>query len=79
MLTVYRAELPRTLALVAALSLAVPATGFVVREFHSTDSQITVTANLDRKPFEATITAICGKCRREPPIANLIDRLGRVE
>jgi hypothetical protein len=77
-LTVYRAELPRTLTLVVGLSLAVPATSFVVREFHS-DSQITITANLDRKPFEATITTICGKCRREPPIANLFDRVGGVE
>jgi hypothetical protein len=60
MLTVYRAELPRTLTLVVARSLAVPAASFVVREFHS-DSQITITANLDRDPFEGTMTTVCGE------------------
>jgi hypothetical protein len=79
MLTVYRADLPRTLALAVAPSLAVPAMGFVVREFHSPNSQITIAATLDRKPLEATRTTVCGNCRREPPIANSIDRLGRVE
>jgi hypothetical protein len=78
MLTVYRAKLPRTLTVVAAPSLAVPATSFVVREFHS-DSQITITANLDRKPFEATMTTVCGRCRRELAIGSLIDRAGSVE
>jgi hypothetical protein len=48
MLTVYRADPPRTLALVVALSWAVPATGFVVPEFRSIDSQINIAANLDR-------------------------------
>jgi hypothetical protein len=79
MLTVYRAELPRTLTLVVARSLAVPAASLVVREFHSTDSQITIMANLDRKPFEATMTTVCGKCRRELAIGNSIDRMGSVE
>jgi hypothetical protein len=78
MLTVYRAELPRTLTLVVVLSLAVPAASVAVRAFHC-DSQITITANLDRKPFEATMTPVCGKCRRELAIASSIDRAGRVE
>jgi hypothetical protein len=79
MLTVYRADLPRTLNLVAALSLAVPAASIVVRAFHSTARRITITANLDRNPFEATITATCRECGREPLITNSIDRIRKVE
>jgi hypothetical protein len=77
MLTVYRADLPRTLALVVGLSLAVPAASVVARALHSTDS--TIVSNLDRKPSEAALTAVCEKCRRELPIANLIDRIRKVE
>ena len=77
MLTVYRAELPRTLTLVVARSLAVPAASLVVREFHC-DNQITIGANLDRKPFEATMTTVFGKCRRELAIASSIDRVDSV-
>ena len=77
MLTVYRAELPRTFTLVVVLSLAVPAASFVVREFHS-NSQITIGANLDRKPFEATMTNVFGNCRRELAIASSIDRVDSV-
>ena len=77
MLTVYRADPPRTLALGVGLSLAVPATSVVVRALHSTD--IANASNLDRKPLQTALAAVCGKCRRELAIANLINPIRKVE
>ena len=79
MLIVYRADLPRTLALAVGLPLAAPATSVVVREFHSSNPRITTTANLDRKPSAAALSDICRTCRRELPISKPIDRIRKVE
>ena len=43
------------------------------------DAGVTIVTDLDRKPFEAAMAGIYAKAQRDPAIAELIERIRKVE